>query len=205
MKGTSREQLLALAAALQAISLVSDIARHGRIDSVLVRSCLQGLIRPYQGNISALYGGAAQLRPGLIALRAQLTDARDPDLTRYAIVLLHLEKRLQRQPDRLQGIANGLDRARRQAEYFDDSCSGPVVAALAHLYAEHVSTMRPRIMVSGEREHLQQIQNADLIRALLLSALRAISFWRQHGGSRVALLLRRKAMLHMLDAMLKQA
>lgn len=205
MRGDTREQLLALAAAMQAISLVSDVARHGRIDLALARPCLQGLIQPYQNNVSPLYGGLMPLRPGLITLRAQLTDARDPELVRYLMVLLHLERRLRRQPDRLSMIADGLERARRQAEYFDSISSGPVIAALAHLYIEQISTLRPRVMITGEREHLGQTKNADLIRALLLSALRAISFWRQHGGSRLTLLFRRKAVLNALDAMLKQS
>jgi len=205
MRNPTQDQLIALAAAFQAVSLVADLARHGRIDPMLAQACMQGLIQPYQGSLRGLYGDPSQLRPGLIALRAQLTEARDPDLTRYTLVLLHLERRLQRQPQRLQGIANGLERVRRQAEYFDNVNSSPVIAALAHLYAEHISTLRPRVLISGEREHLEQPKNADMIRALLLSAIRAISFWRQQGGSRLTLLFRRKPLLQMLDTLIKNS
>jgi high frequency lysogenization protein len=197
-----RDQVLALAAAFQAISVVVDIARHGRADGALVRSCLQGLIQPYRPDLAGLYGGIGQLRPGLIALRAQLTHAQDREFTRYAVVMLHLESRLRRQPARLEAIGAGLERVRRQAEYFDDLDSGPVIAALAHLYSEHISVLRPRIMVMGERAYLEQAQNADLIRALLLAALRAFSFWHQKGGSRIGLIFRRGGMLRTLDALL---
>lgn len=204
MTAAAREQALALAAAFQAVSLIVDIARHGRADQALVRTCLQGLVLPYQGDVASLYGGATQLRPGLINLRAQLTHARDPDLMRYAAGLLHLENRLRQQSARLQGIAEGLEKAKRQAEYFDGPTSAPVIAALAHLYSEHVSSLRPRIMINGERAYLEQPQNADLIRALLLSALRALAFWRQHGGSRLKLLLRRSALLETVDGLLAE-
>lgn len=197
-----RDQVLALAAAFQAISLVLDIAHRGRADGALVRSCLQGLVRPYQPNLAYLYGGVEQLRPGLITLRAQLGHAQDREFTRYAVVLLHLEGRLRRQPGRLEAVGAGLERTRRQAEYFDDINSGPVIAALAHLYSEQISPLRPRVMVTGERAYLEQAQNADLIRALLLAALRAFSFWREKGGSRLSLILRRRAVLQTADALL---
>jgi high frequency lysogenization protein len=200
-----REQVLALAAAFQAISLVGDLARHGRADSALVRGCLQGLVLPYQPDIASLYGGVEQLRPGMIALKAQLAHPRDMTFTRYAAVLLHLERRLRRQPARLNGIAAGLERVRRQAEYFDGPNSGPVVAALAHIYSEHISTLRPRVLVTGERVYLEQAQNADLIRALLLAALRAFSFWRQKGGSRIGLIVRRGALLRTLESLLAES
>ncbi|HEX5514857.1 MAG TPA: high frequency lysogenization protein HflD [Gammaproteobacteria bacterium] len=204
MKKTDRDQALALAAAFQAISLVVDIARHGRADPVLVRACLQGLVQPYHADLANLYGGTSQLRPGLLALRAQLTHARDVDFMRYAAGLLHLENRLRRQPGRLGEIAAGLERVRRQAEYFEGPASGPVIAALGHLYSEHVSTLRPRIMVTGEREYLEQPRNTDLIRALLLAALRALAFWRQHGGSRLKLLFRRTATLQAVETLLAE-
>ena len=188
-------------AAFQAVSVVIDIARHGRTNTALVRTCLQGLVQPYQSDLAGLYG-IEQLRPGLIALQAQLTHPQDPHFTRYAVMLLHLESRLRRQPDRLQGIAAGLDRVRRQVEYFGGADSGPVIAALAHLYSEHVSTLRPRILITGERAYLEQAQNAELIRALLLSALRALSFWRQHGGSRFGLILRRWRVLRAVAELL---
>lgn len=201
MTPADRNQALALAAAFQAVSVVIDIARHGRTNTALVRACLQGLVQPYQADMASLYG-VEQLRPGLIALQAQLTHPQDADFTRYAVMLLHLESRLRRQPDRLQGIATGLERVRRQVEYFGGSDSGPVIAALAHLYSEHVSTLRPRILVTGERTYLEQTQNAELIRALLLSALRALSFWRLHGGSRLSLVLRRRRVLRAVEELL---
>lgn len=193
------QQVVALAAALQALALIIDVARHGKTDPALTAVCLQGLLRPYQPDIARLYGGARQLKAGLTTLREQLTQPRDMELTRYLIAILHLEARLRKQPTRLQAISAGLEHARRQAEYFDGLTTGTVHASLARLYTEHVSNLRPRVIVAGERAHLEQPQNVDLIRALLLAAVRAVTLWREAGGSRLDLIFRRRKLLQMAD------
>jgi len=196
------QQTAALAAAFQALTLIIDIARRGRADPTLVSTCMQGLLKPYQPNVAALYGGVRALRPGMVALRAQLERPKDVELTRYAIALLHLESKLRKQPERLQAITAGLERARRQIEFFGGQPSAGTYAALASLYSEQISDLRPRIMIAGERSHLEQTSNTDLIRALLLAAIRAISLWRDRGGSRLDLLFRRRRMLTAVNELL---
>lgn len=185
------QQVIALGAAFQAVGQVVEIARRGRADPALVNICLQGLLRPYEPDLARLYGGIRPLRPGLALLIEQLTQPKDMEITRYVIALLHLEKRLAGQPQRLRAMAADLEHARRQATFFEGLSSGSTQAALGRIYSEHVSTLRPRILVMGERAYLEQPHNTDTIRALLLAAIRAISLWRKHGGSRLHLLLRR--------------
>jgi high frequency lysogenization protein len=55
--------------------------------------------------------------------------------------------------------------------------------------------MKFRIKVTGSAQHLQNPQNADIIRALLLSGIRAAFLWRQMGGRRWKLLLQRGKLL----------
>lgn len=196
------QQVAALAAAFQALTLIIDIARRGRADPALVNACLHGLLKPYQPNVAALYGGVRALRTGLLALREQLDRPKDMDLTRYAVAVLHLERKLRNQPARLQAIAAGLERARRQLEFFGGQPSPATFGALASLYVEHVSDLRPRIMIAGERLHLERPHNVDQIRALLLAAIRAISFWREQGGSRLDLLFRRRRLLGAINELL---
>ena len=50
-------------------------------------------------------------------------------------------------------------------------------------------------MVHGAQIHLAKPDNANRIRALLLAGIRAARLWRQSGGSRLRLLLRRKLLL----------
>ncbi len=47
-------------------------------------------------------------------------------------------------------------------------------------------------MVKGEEKFLSQTNNANKIRALLLSGIRSAVLWRQVGGNRWQLLLKRK-------------
>ena len=50
-------------------------------------------------------------------------------------------------------------------------------------------------MVNGAQIHLNNPENANRIRALLLAGIRAATLWRQSGGSRITLLLRRNTLL----------
>jgi len=63
-----------------------------------------------------------------------------------------------------------------------------VVANLAGLYQETLSTFKFRIQVGGDPRLLQNTENAAKIRALLLAGIRAAMLWRQVGGRRWHLL-----------------
>jgi high frequency lysogenization protein len=45
--------------------------------------------------------------------------------------------------------------------------------------------LSPRIMVNGDPAHLNNPENANRIRALLLAGIRAAMLWRQSGGGRL--------------------
>jgi high frequency lysogenization protein len=199
-----QQQVLSLAAAVQALVQVLEIARRGRPDSTQVQTCLAGLLQPYEGDIARLYGSSGQLRFGLRVLVQQLSHPRDTELTRHLIAALHLERRLQKNSKFLSRLANGLEQARRQVNYFDSNDHPGIVCNLADLYSETISTMKPRIVIHGERQYLEQNRNVELIRALLLSAVRAISLWRTNGGSRCRLLLYRSRLIHEAQRMLQE-
>jgi high frequency lysogenization protein len=199
------QQVVALAAAMQALTGVVEIARRGQVDPALVNTCQQGLIRPYQRDLALLYGGLRQLRPGLLTLSEQLSQPKDIELTRYFVAVMQLEANLRKQPRRVEALGADLEHARRQAAFFDGLASGSTQAALARMYSEHISPLRPRIMVQGNRGHLERPQNAEQIRALLLAAVRGISLWRQHGGRRRDLLFRRRRVLARVQALLNEA
>ena len=57
-------------------------------------------------------------------------------------------------------------------------------------------------MVSGEPEILKSEESAQLIRALLLAAVRSAVLWRQLGGSRRRVLLTRRLLLELADSAL---
>ncbi|KAB7627507.1 high frequency lysogenization protein HflD [Alkalilimnicola sp. S0819] len=193
-----QQQTAALAAIVMSLEQVLSIARHGRIDTAAFHTCLAGLLAPYEGDVLAAYGGVAALRPGLDSLATQLHRPDRPELSRYLILLLHLERKLARHRAMLAHLGDGLAQARQQREYFGEGHEN-VVKNLAGLYTETVSTLRPKVMIQGERVYLQDAGNAERIRALLLAGVRAASLWRAQGGSRLKLLFRRAQLLENLE------
>ena len=57
-------------------------------------------------------------------------------------------------------------------------------------------------MVRGEPEYLSQAGNANRIRALLLSGIRAAVLWRQLGGNRLRLLFSRSRIVRCAHGLL---
>lgn len=194
MRGNDHERALALAGLLQACQLVQQVA-HGRPrDTQALETSIGSIFRLDAESAEAVYGDLSGLRSGFELVGRQL-DGRagkpDLELSRYAITLLHLERKLSQRPDLLQRLQTGIEMALSQADYFS-LIHANVLASLAETYQQTVSTLSPRIMVNGEQAQLNNPDNANLIRALLLAAIRSAVLWRQAGGSRWKLLLSRK-------------
>ena len=119
-------------------------------------------------------------------------DSRD--MVRYVFSLLHLERKLIRQPEMLQDLRRGIETAAAQAEHFS-STHPNVISSLADLYSRTISTLSPRIMVKGEPTVLSNPENAARIRTLLLAGVRSTVLWRQCGGTRLNLLIQRRRLL----------
>lgn len=202
-----RDRCIALAGLFQAVRLVQQTARGGHRDPVATAACLGSIFNTDPENVLAVYGDSARLRLGLETLAAQLGSdnrQRDMELTAYAITLLHLERKLSRSPDLLGALGAGISKVALQREYFEQM-HPTVVAALAELYADTISTLQPRIMVKGEQSILERAESRNMIRALLLGGMRAAVLWRQCGGTRLQLILRRKALLRECRALLAAA
>ncbi|WP_290652813.1 high frequency lysogenization protein HflD [Aquisalimonas sp.] len=198
-----REQTLALAALFQALTEIRRIARTGQTSIEEVETCINGLLNPYEGDVGDAYGGDVKLLPGLRRLRTQLSDPQDTELTRYAIVLMHLERKLMRKRAMLKHLAEGLEQARDRASYFHPAHEN-VIGYLADLYGETVSTLKPKVMVQGERQWLEDSRNANQVRALLLAGVRATTFWRNAGGSRLRLVFGRNRLLETTERLARE-
>ncbi len=194
---TLRDKTLALAGIFQAASLVKAVANRGMADRHDVEMTLRTLFVTDPQDTDEVYGRVEYLRTGLQTLIDQLEGnggKRDLDIARYVVGLLHLQRKLKKNRDMLRRVAEGIERARRQSEHY--AIDHPnVVANLADTYAETISTLQPRIMVSGEHQHLSNTDNANLIRALLLAGIRSAVLWDQLGGSRWQILLQRRRLV----------
>ena len=189
-----RERALALAGLMQAAALVHRIAHSGSADGAALEASLASVFRIDAESAAAVYGGVAGVRLGLQTLLTQLDGAgREPSLTRIAVTVLHVERRLARRRELLQKIHDGVMQAIRQRDHFGSAHPG-VLAALAEVYAGTVSQLRPRVLVQGNPQYLAQDTVVAEIRAVLLAAVRASVLWRQLGGTYTDLLLRRRAL-----------
>ena len=198
---TQHDQIIALAGLFQAAGLVRDIAHNGRYSSAAYETCINSLFQIDADSSEEVYGGLQQLRPGLRLLIDQLRQPSDMETTRYVLSLLALERKLKARGDMQQTLRQGIEQAQRLMQHFAME-HHDVTARLAELYSTTISTLKPRIMVNGAFEHLNRPDNANRIRTLLLAGLRSAVLWRQKGGGRLALLLRRKALLAQAQAML---
>ncbi len=189
MARPDRGAVLALGGAVQALTQVRRIAAHGQGDSRDIEPPVRALLGQYDGDMAALYGGAEAVRSGLRLLTEHLQQPRDAGLTRYLVAILALERRVTRQRRSFGEMVPGIQDAARQADYFGSPLHPNVIRNIGDVYSRTVSTVRPRIIVKGERIHLEDEHNAALIRTLLLAALRSLGLWRQNGGRRFQLIL----------------
>lgn len=197
MNKTHTDRSLALGGVFQAAYLVDQVARRGRAPEAEFETCLSSLFEMSPANTEAVYGSRFEIRQGLQTLSEQMAgeeDKRNVYIMRYAINLMQLERKLIKKPAMLKQIADELKGASQQVRHFGLTHSN-VVARLADIYSQTLSTLTPRIMVSGEHNYLQNPENANRVRALLLAGIRSAVLWRQCGGRRWQLLFQRKKII----------
>lgn len=201
-----REQVIALAGLFQSVTLVQQVARKGNAEPGLFETSMDSLLHLDAESVEAVYGSRQRLVEGLRTLCRQLggeQNGQDAEVTGYAASLLYLERKLSRDRNLVCVVRDGIDAVARQIEHFP-STHDNVVANFADVYTSTVSTLKPRIMVQGEPEYLSSPGNANRIRALLLSGIRAAVLWHQLGGNRLRLLLSRRRMVTHAEDMLAE-
>lgn len=195
--GSERDQVLALAAVVEAARLVDQLARNGTAPASQMQSLADSLFRFEWQDVAEVFGGVHPLSRALRVLGDLLENPADPahrSVMRYTVSLLHLGRRLARDRRRLAAIRSRLQHAARQSEHFATHFDA-VTASVAAIYQETVSTYHYRIQVMGSARHLQDRRVADCIRTLLLAGLRAAVLWRHVGGTRIGLLVGRNRLL----------
>jgi high frequency lysogenization protein len=198
---------VACAALVQAAHLVQCVARKGTCDREEFHTMIASLTCKTQPDPAACYGGINKLHSGTMnaihILQGKQVEHAKPVLT-YVGGLMALEKKLARQPAMLKTLGEGLERIEKQSEYFGSVTHENVVASIASLYGETVSTLNPRIIVRGKPEHLRQSSNTNRVRSLLLSGIRAAHLWRSNGGSHIRFLFGRRQLIRQLQALQDQ-
>ena len=199
MAGSFHDQILALAGVFQSAQLAQQLARTGRADPEAFRASIRSLLDIDAPNTAAVYGGAAGVRLGLDLLRTKLggrSGKTDVEIARYVVSLMSLEGNLRKNPAMQDAIRSGIETAQTQMKFFAndapaDDIHPALIEKLAGLYSQTISTLMPRIMVSGEHGHLSSPATAARVRAVLFAGIRSTVLWRQLGGRRWRLLFMR--------------
>ena len=191
------DQALALAGVCQACQLVDALATSGLCQQRDFDTCINSLFERNADSALAVFGSVDALHTGLDTLQRVLGSTKSGEhanLLRYILGVLHLQRRLNKDRTKLNAIADGIDKARRQAEHFSRSHAN-VVANLADTYLNTISHYNFRIQVKGMPQHLQQPDIANKIRCLLFAAIRAAMLWHQLGGRRLQFIVQRPRVL----------
>jgi high frequency lysogenization protein len=196
MSHDNLDRVVALAGIYQAVNGVMRIARHGSADIDTMEPCIYSLMQVNAQSVGDVFGRPGAVANGARQIIAQLTGKpeRNLELTRYVVLLMKLERTLAGRPEMLARIGEGIEAARAKEEHF--ALLHPnMLAHFAGLYSDTVSTLEPRIIVRGDPLHLQNPDNQNRVRALLLAGIRAAMLWRQVGGTRWQILLKNKQIL----------
>lgn len=193
---------LALAGMVQSVSLVRELAQTGKMNENAYEASIYSIFQTQPKDIAAVYGDIAGVKLGLEKL-IHLLSRRSPSrpLMRYTLSLLHLQKKVSRSPKLIGNLTKRIEQAKKQVEYF--YLTHPtVIANLADIYLNSISTFKFRIIVWGSQRSLSVSENMDKIRALLLAGIRSAVLWRQMGGSRLQLLFARAKIRAMAEKIL---
>lgn len=200
------EQALGLAGLFQAAALVEQIATRGMVSQNNLETSIYSIMQLNPERTEDIYGGAKDLpynlHLGLQNLRDMIEKPKaehNKDVIRYALSMMHLERKLSKSPEMMSQIGQRIDQICEQARYFNPEdenamqnpatfCHPNVIANIASLYQETISSFSFRIQVTGDPRHLQNSENAAKVRALLLAGIRSAMLWRQCGGRRWHLL-----------------
>ena len=191
------QQTLALAGVAQAARLVDQVSRTGTYPIEFLESSIHSLFEFEADDAAAIFGGIGGVKLGLNNLSAMLANQQGEetrDVVRYVFNLLYLERKFAGNSEMMAVVHSRLQHASFKAEHFAGHVND-VCHSVSGIYQDTLSKLRFRVKVNGSAQHLQDRQNADIIRATLLAGLRSAFLWRQLGGRRWKLLLQRKRLL----------
>lgn len=187
-------QVLALAGVFQSALMVEQLARQGSLERARLEQTIRTILNLNPSSVEDVYGGATGVQTGLVGLKEVLAKrgkGMSPDVLRYAMGILHAQRKLMSRDDLMEALSQHLTRAVDQCRYFDDPLHESVVAAVANSYQQSVSKLDFRIRVMGNPSYLQNQNIAEQVRTALLFGIRSAHLWHQLGGRRWHIVVKR--------------
>jgi high frequency lysogenization protein len=119
------EQTIALAGMFQAASLVDQIARRGMVPQNNLETSIASLFVTDPRQTEDVYGGVNNIPYSLNLGLRHLQDmvdknesAQNKQIVQYVLGMIMLERQLDKHPDVMQKIGEGIDEVARKARYF---------------------------------------------------------------------------------------
>jgi len=189
-------QCLALSGVAQSAYLVKQLAQHGMVGQDKLNTMIRSLFITNPGTTEEVYGSVSRLNLGMQVLqeivRNEEGSLKSPDVLRYFLGILHLERKLAAKKGMLAELGQRLDNMQQLSLDDPDLANPDLIHQLSGLYKETLSTLPFRIQVTGEANFLKNEELADKIRAVLLTGIRSAVLWYQSEGRRWHLLIGRK-------------
>ncbi len=202
MSHTIYDRTLAFAGMCQAAYLVQQVAKNGQCDEQAFKTSIEATLATSPHNTLEVFGREENLKSGLTCLVQGIDNSPSgSEITRYLISLMALERKLSSRQDALSQLGDRLAMIQRQTEHFD-LFDPQMIANFASVYLDVISPIGPRIQVAGTPSVLQQPNQQEKVRALLLSGIRCAVLWRQVGGRKRHLVFGRKKMLQQAQILL---
>lgn len=196
---------IALAGIIQAISQAREIAQTGKVDEESFQITLNSLFQTHPEKIVDVYGGLANLKPGLEKLISTLNTKTTTvaQTIHYMHAVMRLQKKIMSSEKISSALIQRINQAKKQVAYFSLTHSN-VIASLADIYLSSIKPFRFKFFIVGNQRMLSINENIDKIRAILLAAIRSSVLWRQVGGSRLQLIFFRGKITNTAKKLLSQ-
>lgn len=208
MANITYSETIALAALFQSAAHIQRIARFGAIDEQAIAPLMRALVITDPNYIEDIYA-PKRLLPGLNQLLSSLypkeaTQPKNAELIKIAFNIISLESNLEKQELVLNQLDKEVDTLREDVlklhPNYEDAPNNilldyEVIKLYSKIYSSLISPNFPKLIIYGEQSYLSRTEFQEMIRALLLSGIRASMLWRQIGGKRYSLMFRYKEII----------
>lgn len=200
-------RVLALSGIFQAAALTKELAWQGKCEEKYLLTNINSLFSLESKSVLEIYQDIGNLKIGLKEIinffdKYKSNTFKSPEIARYTFSLIHLERKLIKDQKMLDIIQSGIIRAKNQSKIFSPLHEN-VMANLAGIYTDTLSTFPFRIQVIGNQAILNNNDIANKIRAVLLAGIRSAVLWRQLGGSKWHFIFFRKQIATIAKNLLK--
>lgn len=210
------EKTAALAGLFQTAHLVDKLASSGHFVpasyDVLIASLFkfdaQDVATIYDGQVNPIGEGLStvktsqSLSSGIRVLHEVIAENQSvyyANTIRYVLALIQLENSFSKRQDLQNKIQSELSIIGQKLGEYDSLHSELLSESISQLYVDTLGTLTFRIQITGKMQHLQNKENENRIRSLLLAGIRSAMLWKQLGGRRWHLLLQKGQIIKALD------